>query len=153
MLQRTKNANSSHKSTTSRLPRAPRGRGIRAETQLQKAVAIFLQFALPPHVAWTYVPNGEGELSPEQGRRLREMGLKPGWPDLLFIAAGKAYLIELKTEKDEVFGIAAGRVSNDQIAMHAWLRTAGAPVAVCRSVEDVEAALRGWAIPLHARAR
>jgi hypothetical protein len=68
------------------------------------------------------------------------MGARSGVPDLLIICAGKALLIEIKTEK--------GRLSEAQMACHAEIMAAGGRVAVIRSLDDLREVLAFWEIPV-----
>ena len=102
------------------------------EEALQRTVAAYLDLALPEDACWTTIPAGGG--GRVRGAKLKGMGYKPGFPDILIIYQDGAYLIELKS--------ARGRLSPTQIAMHKRLRIAGAMVCTAKSVEDVEVFLR-----------
>jgi hypothetical protein len=111
---------------------APRRRGVRRrspEAGLQRSVIAHLQWRARPGVWWTHIPLG-GLRSKIEASILRGLGTTRGTPDLLIIAAGKAYLLELKAPH--------GRVSAEQHACHEALCAAGAYVAV---VYDIDAAL------------
>ena len=120
------------------------------ETALHISVAQYLDMALPESATWTTIGHGGGGKT--RGAKLKQMGVKPGWPDIIILHKGIAwgcytfatYFIELKTEK--------GRLSKHQKAAHAQIRNAGGIVAVCRSIPEVEGTLRGWGIPLKAHA-
>ena len=114
------------------------------ETELQISVAEFLLWALrgiDPPVVWSSTPTVAS--SPVAGERLKKMGYRKGWPDIQIVFGGWSHFIELKDEK-------TGVVSPEQQACHEDLRAAGAPVAVCTSVEEVERVMRAWGIPLQA---
>ncbi len=104
-------------------------------------VARFLALALPMRAIWNHSPDG-GSRHPIEAAQFRAMGTRAGWLDIEIVWGGKAHFIELKT--------AVGRLSSAQIGCHAGLADAGALVAVCRSVDEVETTLRGWGIPLRA---
>ena len=76
-------------------------------------------------------------------------GVPPGWPDLLvMLERGWANLpiylhIELKAH--------GGKLSDDQIRVHAELRGAGANVDVCENIEDVAKVLRCFGHKFRAR--
>lgn len=107
------------------------------EAQLHRQIAGLLRaWLLPPAIFTTFPAGGGGEM---RGKFLRASGLKAGWPDIQIVHQGRLYLIELKTQK--------GRVSPAQVECHAELRGAGCAVAVCRSLEDVQAALDEWHLP------
>ena len=106
------------------------------ERALQAQVFTFLRLALPPDAVAFSVPNGDGG-------KTTMPGTLSGVPDLCVIYRGRAIFIELKTP--------TGRVSEHQAEVHTRLTAAGAVVAVCRSLEDVEGFL-GQIVPLRARA-
>jgi VRR-NUC domain len=110
-----------------------------SEAQLQAATASFLDIALPTDAIAHHSAN-EGKRGWVAQRSLKASGAKKGWPDVEIIWQGRAYFIELKSEK--------GRVSPDQAKIHTRLWDAGAAVVICRTLEAVENALRSWAIPL-----
>jgi hypothetical protein len=66
----------------------------------------------------------------------RKSGIQTGWPDFTVLYEGRVALIEAKT--------AAGRLSEVQESVHAFLRGSGNPVEVCRSVEECKEAVRKW---------
>lgn len=111
------------------------------EEALQRAVARYLDLALPDDAVSFHVPNGGGRTKAEGGA-LKAQGVKAGIPDHLVIHAGRPLFIELKT--------ASGRVTPQQREMHDGLIHAGAKVAVCRSIEDVADFLRSFDVPLRA---
>lgn len=116
--------------------------GVPTETDLQIQVAGFLRACLLPPFFFFHVPNG-GSRSFTEGARFKKMGVLAGIPDAWIVGDRRAFTIELKREK-------GGRVSDDQRAVHELLRLAGIPVAVCKTLEEVKAALDGWGIPLRA---
>ena len=91
------------------------------EETIHRAVVDMLERAATPGIAWTHMPAGEARAKGVAGK-LKGMGVKAGWPDLLIVKGGRLYGLELKTE--------SGRVSPAQVAAHAALRTAGAEIAV-----------------------
>lgn len=113
------------------------------EARLQFMVARFLGAACPD-LLWSHFPAGEARDS-ITGRKLKDMGLKRGWPDIILcLPNGVMGAIELKAEK--------GRLSEDQKAFAEALEANGGLFALCRSLADVEAALTGWNVPMRARA-
>jgi len=109
-----------------------------SEAALHRTVAQYLDLALPANCVWSTVGHGGFPLPVRTAARLKASGLKAGVPDLMLIFGGKPYFIEIKTP--------LGKLSRSQQEMHARLRAAGAQVAVCRSVEEVRDALKGWGI-------
>ena len=84
-----------------------------------------------PQLALLYhIPN-ERKCTPQQGARLKRMGVKSGVPDLHLPVARGAYhglYLEMKTEK--------GRVSANQAWWLERLRENGCCCVVCRRWED-----------------
>jgi hypothetical protein len=110
------------------------------EARLQISVKQYLTLCLPDGVWWTASLAGHGKMTPAARNKAKAMGLKPGWPDLQFLLPdGRVTFIELKSE--------TGSLSPEQRAF----RDAAAPHgihAVCRSIDEVEATLRGWGVKL-----
>lgn len=105
------------------------------ERALQSQVFEFLRVALPPDAVAFAIPNGDGKVSTMPG-------VLPGFPDVGVLHDKRLHVIELKYKK--------GAVRLNQKHVHNRLTLAGAIVAVCRSVEEVEAFL-SMTIPLRAR--
>jgi hypothetical protein len=112
------------------------------EHQLQRSVRDLLWRLLPRSVFFTAVDHAHKK-DGRTGGMLKARGGIKGLPDLWLVHDGRIFLIELKRP--------GGYLSPTQKDCHAWLRRAGAEVVVCRSPEEVEAALRGWRIPLMGR--
>jgi hypothetical protein len=129
------------------MPHAPRSLAAH-ERELHAAVAQFLRLTLRSPTVWTTFPAGGGGL--ERGRMLARLGLRPGIPDILVLHPAPTAVdgmrsvilvgIELKTE--------IGRQSVVQRAVEADFDAAGAWYVLCRSIDDVEAALRGAGVPM-----
>ena len=111
------------------------------EDDLHMAVAQFLDLALPEDACWTTVEHG-GKRGKREAGRLKAKGVRPGWPDIEIMWQRRAHFIELKAPK--------GLLSDNQIDTHLALKQAGALIATCRCVEEVEGTLRGWGLPLRA---
>ena len=135
-----------------------KGEPSTSEDDLHKQVADALAILLLPPAEFTSFPAGGYYLSPAARARLIRIGVKTGWPDLLVQWGGRCHGIELKT--------ATGRLSTSHVVrtrrgglrlvvgqaeMHQRLTAAGMRIAVCRSLPDVLAVLRGWGIPLRLR--
>ena len=109
-----------------------------SELALHNAVASYLHVMLPANAYFTTFPAGGGGRT--RGGKLKRMGLKPGFPDLIVFWKSVAILFELKTAK--------GRLSEAQEQTHMELQRAGVFVYVCRSLADVESVLRNLHVPL-----
>ncbi len=110
-------------------------RGV--EQKLQQQVATYLGWALAPPAWFSSIPaGGGGEM---RGRIIKGTGYKSGTPDLLIVAEGRAWFIELKAPR--------GMLSEAQRRTIPALEAAGAHVVVCRSLDEVRGALDAWGIP------
>jgi hypothetical protein len=107
------------------------------ERLLHKAVAAYLNAVLPTSVFWTTIPAGGG--GKIRGAMLKSMGYKAGTPDILMVHNGLAYWIELKAP--------GCSLSDAQRHVSDLLLWASSPMAVCKSIDQVEVALRVWRIP------
>lgn len=113
----------------------------RPEQDLHRQVWKYLLVALPDNTFAFHPANG-GYRTPMESSILKGLGVVAGVPDIIVIHWGKVCGIELKAPK--------GRLTMDQVACHQALRNAGCDIEVCRSIEEVEAALLKWKIPLRA---
>lgn len=119
--------------------------GAYREHALQIVVCAYLSRALPPDSTFTSIDAAtDQKMTPIAGARRRARGIRAGWPDCQILYRGQFFGIELKE--------GAGRQSENQALMQAEIKRAGGRYAICRSVEDVEAALRAWGVPLRATA-
>lgn len=107
----------------------------RPEEALQRAVVQLLAlYAGRRALAFAHYPSG-GYRTPAEAGVLRAMGAMPGVPDLLvWLPEGAGFGVELKA--------GARPLSEAQVVWHSTLATLGHRVYVCRSVDEVEAALR-----------
>lgn len=120
------------------------------EHALHVAVAHYLRVALKPPAVWTSLDAGAGKMNPVSAARRKARGVQRGWPDVLVIAqvggnGGPRTVVvglELKTK--------TGRLSPEQRDVMQAFADNGAWYVLCRSVEEVEAALRWCKVPLHA---
>ncbi len=113
---------------------------MKEEELLSRAVRDYLAYALPKTAFATVFPAGGG--GRRRGAALKGMGMIRGCPDWIIIYKGHAHWIELKSR--------IGKLSPSQKEVHATLETAGCFVETCKSVDEVESALRTWRIPLRA---
>lgn len=112
---------------------------MRPETLLQRSIRHHLAIKGFRTVA---VPNGavlsgSGQQRAIQMASLKRDGLTPGFPDLIVYGkGGKIGHIEVKTE--------GNKQSASQVECERWLTEFGQPVAVCRSLEDIDETLTRW---------
>ena len=116
-------------------------RRAQPEEQLQMVVVEYLSQALEGNSTFFAVPNG-GKRNFREAQRLKAAGVRAGVPDMIVINDGRAIGIELKVGKNKPTEV--------QLAFHEQLKHARVPVSVCRSVDEVEAALRAAGVPLRA---
>lgn len=118
------------------------------EDALHNTVAQYLRLALPNDALFHHSPNGMGRIGWRSKMKLAKFGTMTGWPDVEIIYQGRTYFIELKApgvqEGSRVKG--KGYLNPDQRRCHDRLRGCGCPVAVCRSLEEVQETLWGWQI-------
>ena len=113
------------------------------EEQIQKAVAAYLDHALPFDAVWWHTPNG-GHRHAAVAAKLKAQGVKRGIPDITILWQRRAIFIELKAK--------GGSLSDAQKQMQSDLTLAGAVVLpVARSVDGVADFLEGLGIPLRGR--
>lgn len=111
-----------------------------SEDEVHTAVAAYLARAITPPWRFSTFPAGGG--GAVRGALLKKRGLARGWPDIMLLhPSGVWHGIELKSP------IGRLRIRPEQAAFIEW---ADGRVAVCRSVDQVEATLRAWGIPLRA---
>jgi hypothetical protein len=112
---------------------------MKAEEQLQRAVVQLLAlYAGRGLLAFCHVPNGGWRTRAEAGAFVA-LGVRRGVPDLLVWTLGGCFGIELKSAK--------GVLSAEQIGWHNTLASLGHRVYVCRTLDEVEAALRAERVP------
>lgn len=112
-----------------------------SEHALHVAVAAYLRVALRPPAWFSTIGHGGG--GKVRGAMLKAAGMRPGMPDLLvFGPENKVVGIELKA--------ARGRLSPEQREVALDMARCGHWYAVCKTIDEVEAALRDAEIPVHA---
>ena len=122
------------------------------EQDLQKAVAQYLRLALPFPDAWfTAIPAGGGGKT--RGAILKGMGYHAGTPDMLVIykrrivkyAFSDTVVIWLELKSANSWPTKIQKQCRDDLiaARCKW--------ALCRSINDVERALRRFGVPLRAK--
>jgi hypothetical protein len=104
------------------------------EFNVQCKIADDLRRWATPNWIWTHFPAGERR-DPITGARLKRMGLKPGWPDLVLIPPkghpnGRPHFLELKR--------AGGTLTEAQAGFRLWCMLNECPF-VC--VDDYKAAV------------
>ena len=112
------------------------------ERRAHLAVLGYLRTVLHGNPIIHHSPNELG-LSGVQAERLvgrhKQLGMVPGYPDLVAITFHGDLYFEVKAE--------GGSLSTAQKDVHADLRRLGRKVAVVRSIDDVREYLAAWGIP------
>jgi len=109
---------------------------------IEYAITQYLEHALPPDALAFHIPN-EGQRGGRAQAEFKRSGGRAGVFDRCILWNGKAHFLETKPR--------GGRLSPEQEEFLVLLEAAGCEGAVVRSVEDVEAELSGWGIPIRAR--
>ncbi|MCJ8138583.1 VRR-NUC domain-containing protein [Falsirhodobacter halotolerans] len=112
-----------------------------SEQEIHIGIVAFLRAVLPANAIIMHARN-EGNRGGRRGvidgARGKAMGVQPGWPDLLIYTGGRGFAIEVKRSGEKMTLI--------QEAVAAQLSCHGIPHSVCRSIEDVRAALSAWGV-------
>ena len=104
------------------------------ESELQNSAAMYLR---ANGVAFHHSPN-EGKHRVQYRVKQKRAGMMPGFPDLVLLYPNRPpHFIELKTPK--------GRLSDAQKGFMQMCDDMGFPFAICRSLDDVQNTVRGWA--------
>lgn len=120
-----------------RRPRPAPGSVEPSELQIHMSVAAHLRARAKPGTWWAHYPAGE--LRDERtAHKLKQMGTKPGVPDMLLLVGGKLHGLELKRD--------GGRLSPEQRACHAEIEAAGGFVATAWCVDTALAILTAWGV-------
>lgn len=115
------------------------------ELSLHIAVAQLLKVACNPDWRWTHIPSGEHR-DIRTAAKLKAMGVKPGWPDFIFIGPS--------TDHDQIIDVAflelkrkgKGRLSDEQRSFQEWCYSLSIPHAVADNVDDAIEFLRAHGI-------
>ena len=123
--------------------RASRERDVkRPEQILARSVAEYLALCLPSTVYFSAINPVPGK-SKAAAAISKALGMKAGIPDYIIVHNGIVHFVELKSAK--------GGLSTNQRIAHAAIVSAGGHVAVTRSLDELQAQLRFWKIPLQVR--
>lgn len=90
-------------------------------------------------IVFKHTPN-EGRRSLPEAKRMKALGLIPGWPDgTCMQEPGRIAFLEVKRP-----GYSPSDVSDEQRDCHAMLRRLGFHVAIVTDQDEAVEALRGW---------
>ncbi len=108
-----------------------------SEDQIHRAVVQHLKARARPGVFFFHPANG-GQRNKTEAARFVGLGVRAGVPDLIIMASGKIFALELKADK--------GRVTPIQKAVHQEMRAAGATVDVSWGLDEALAQLTEWGV-------
>jgi len=106
-----------------------------SEEKIQAAVIQHLELRSRPGVVFWHTPNG-GWRRPAEAGRFKALGVRAGMPDLMLLANGQLFGLELKA--------AGGKLSPSQIEAHEAMRAAGATVETATGLDAALEALERW---------
>ena len=107
------------------------------EHQIQRLIIDWADLVLPPAYRLVHVPN-EGKRSRIAGHRLKQAGMRPGFPDLILLGPVVG-LIEVKAWRKYP--------NEDQREWRDWALSTGLNWGLARSIDDVRDLFRQWSIP------
>lgn len=107
------------------------------EDDIQQAVCNHLRVRALPGVVFFAVPNG-GRRNAREAGRMKAAGVTPGVSDLILIARGKVFCLELKAPK--------GRASEAQRLFQAAVNSAGGYAHTVYGIDDALIALEFWGL-------
>jgi hypothetical protein len=109
-----------------------------AELDTHLAVVDLLEKCRDPRWEYSHFPAGE-KRDMRTGAILKAMGLKPGWPDFIFVGPlGDLRFLEVKSTY--------GELSEAQQAFFARMRSRGIECRVARSIDEAIRILTGWGV-------
>ena len=112
-----------------------------SESDIEASITTFLAAALPESALSFHVSN-EGKRGWAAQSQFLKAGGRAGIPDRIILWKGRAWFLEAKRR--------TGRLSETQRETFPLVEAAGCSVAVVRSLDDAERALRTWGLPLRA---
>lgn len=110
------------------------------EYHIQRAVCIHLDAHKRPGVEYWHTPNGGSRRDAFEGKRLKEIGLKPGVSDLLLFYAGRLFCLELKDD--------TGALSTAQTDWGTRMQAQGAQWGWANSLAGARNQLYTWGLTL-----
>ena len=106
------------------------------EVALHRAVVAVLRKVGGPTWRWTHPASGE-KRDPATAAKLKALGVRRGWPDLLLLSpAGALHCLEFKAFN--------GELSEDQEDFRLFCIRSGIRYAVIRTIDEALATLAGW---------
>jgi hypothetical protein len=109
----------------------------RPEQIIQTTLVQHLRLRAPKDCFWFHVPN-QGKRTPYMGKIMKDLGVRAGVPDLMFIHDGKAFGLELKADK--------GVPTESQQAALDAISAAGGHACAARGLDRAIAVLESWGL-------
>ena len=88
-------------------------------------------------LVWFHVPNG-GRRQPVEAAIFSGLGLRPGVSDLILLHDGRAFALELKTER--------GRPTASQMQFISEFRAAGGEASIASGLDQALRTLETWGL-------
>ena len=113
-----------------------------SEESIHTQIANYLQWALSDDTLWYTIENSNqqgGYKGMRKQAKLKQKGVRAGVPDIYINFNGNVLYLEVKSK--------TGVLSRNQKETHKIIRKNKGNVAVVRSVDDVEEALKKHSIP------
>ena len=108
-----------------------------SEQTVQRAVCQHLRQRGAPDLVWFHVPNG-GRRSPVEAAIFNGLGVRAGVSDLILLHDGRAFALELKTER--------GRPTAAQVNFISEFRGAGGEATIANSLDQALRTLEAWGL-------
>lgn len=119
------------------MPHAAKKKPDKREERLHKKLVCILRMDINPGIYWFHPANGE-KRHISTGVKLKEMGVRAGAPDLVFLRQGHFYGLELKAD--------GGSLENSQRQAHKDIVDAGGTYAVAKGIHAALDQLIEWQI-------
>ena len=111
------------------------------EGPIHKSILAYLVIVLRVHgnkcSPVFHVPNG-GNRSAIEGRKMKDLGARAGFPDLAFLFESNLYTLEIKPDK--------GKQSKVQKDWEKYITDAGGYYEIVRSIDETKDVLIKWGI-------
>ena len=106
-----------------------------AEQLIHRAVCQHLRQRGASGLVWFHVPNG-GQRGPVEAAIFTGLGVRPGVADLILLHRGRAFALELKTDR--------GRATAAQKQFLSDFRAAGGQASITNGLDQALRTLEAW---------
>jgi hypothetical protein len=108
-----------------------------SEQSIQRTLCQHLRQRGAHGLLWWHTPNG-GRRSPIEAAIFSGLGVRPGVSDLILLRDGRAFALELKTER--------GRPTAAQTQFISEFRSAGGEASIANGLDQALLALEAWGL-------